>query len=87
MMPTANVCVGFPRTLKPPVHLSCAWSRRGAVDGVGVGVTAVGVGVSNATGVTASCGAHEAGTKRGGIGFVALWYGRALRDGTGETEE
>ncbi len=87
MIPTVNVCVGFARTLKPPVHVSCAWSRRGAVEGVGVGVTAVGVGVSNATGVTASCGAHEVGKKRGGVGFVALWDGRFLRGGVGETEE
>jgi len=57
------------------------------VDGVGVGVTAVGVGVSDATGVTASCGAHEASKNRGGVGFAALWDGRALRGGADETEE
>ncbi len=54
---------------------------------MGVGVTAVGVGVSDATGVTASCGAHEASKNRGGVGFAALWDGRALRGGADETEE
>jgi len=56
------------------------------VDGVGVGVRSVGVGVSDATGVTASCGAQEAGKNRG-VGFAALWDGRALRGDADETEE